>query len=145
MEFEAEFERDFMGRTLSLVKDYHGNFDATLLLNCLLGLLIVPKETSLNKIPADPVSDLRKWGISPESIVSFGKESRKNEHQKTLRGIVHHLRNSVAHFRFKPVHERGIVKGFHFDDQSGFSANIEVSEMREFVEKLAVYLEEQIR
>ena len=65
MQFEKKFERDFMRRTLKLVQEYTGPYDATLLLNCLLGLLIVPKETSLDKIPTDPISKLKDWGISP--------------------------------------------------------------------------------
>jgi hypothetical protein len=74
MEFSDQFERDFMRRTLKLVQDYQGPYDATLLLNCLLGLLIVPKERSIDRIPADPVADLHKWGISPNSIKSFGSD-----------------------------------------------------------------------
>jgi hypothetical protein len=50
VQFEKQFERDFMRRTLKLVQDYQGPYDATLLLNCVLGLLIVTKETSLNSI-----------------------------------------------------------------------------------------------
>lgn len=78
MEFGRKFERDFMQRTLTLVKEYKSPFDATLLVNCLLGLLIVPKETSLEQIPTDPISKLAKWSISPTSIKSFGKANEKN-------------------------------------------------------------------
>jgi len=144
MEFEQEFEQDFMRRTLKLVQEYKGPFDATLLLNCLLGLLIVPKETSLKKIPTDPISELKKWGISPDSIKSFGRKTNKNAHPNTLRGIVYNLRNAVAHFSFLPIHENRVVKGFKFTDSSGFEAIIDVAEVREFVEILADYLERQI-
>jgi hypothetical protein len=41
MENAQQFERDFMRRTLELVRSYRGPYDATDLLNCLLGLLIV--------------------------------------------------------------------------------------------------------
>ena len=68
MEYDQEFERDFMRRTLELVRDYRGPYDATNLLNCLLGLLIVPKEKSLKKIPDEPVAELARWGISPQAI-----------------------------------------------------------------------------
>lgn len=144
MEFAAEFEKDFMKRTLDLVKNYRGEFDATLLLNCLLGLLIVPRETSLQKIPADPIANLTNWGISPASIISFGRRNRSNEYPDTLRGVVYSLRNSVAHFRIVPVQENRSVKGFRFSDMSGFKAVIDVSEMRTFVGKLAEHLEGQI-
>ncbi|MGC8660790.1 MAG: HEPN family nuclease [Desulfomonilaceae bacterium] len=114
MEFAAEFEKDFMKRTLDLVKNYQGDFDTTLLLNCLLGLLIVPRETSLNKIPTDPIYHLKNWGISPESIIRRGSRNRSNEYPDTLRSVVYSLKNSVAHFRIQPVQESRSVKGFHF-------------------------------
>ncbi len=142
MEYSQEFERDFMRRTLTLVKQYKGPYDATLLLNCLLGLLIVPKETSIDRIPTDPISELGKWGISPASIKSFGKKTTKNQHPQTLRGIVWNLRNSVAHFRFRPIHKNRQVIALDFDDRSGFSASIKLDEVRVFVEKLAQHLEQ---
>ena len=129
-----------MNRTLNLVKQYEGPHDATLLLNCLLGLLIVPKETSADRIPLDPLADLAKWGISPKSIISAGNQNLSNRYPETLRGIVHNLRNSVAHFRFKPLHKDEVVIGFEFKDENGFKAVIDIPEMRIFVEKLAEFL-----
>ena len=63
MEYSNQFELDFMKRTLEIVKDYQGERDATLLINCLLGLLVVPKETLFNKIPKDPITALKNWGF----------------------------------------------------------------------------------
>src|SRR5262245_340397 len=77
MEYKQQFERDFMRRTLELVRTYHGPYDPTNLLNCLLGLLIVPKETSIEKVPDEPIADLGRWGISPQSIESFGRNHPK--------------------------------------------------------------------
>jgi hypothetical protein len=138
VEYAKEFERDFMRRTLELVRGYRGPYDATNLLNCLLGLLIVPKETSINKIPAEPVAQLGRWGISPQSIQSFGRD-----HPQTLRQVVWSLRNAVAHFRFKPMHNNGQCVGFEFNDQSGFRAVNDKDEMRVFVERLADHLERE--
>lgn len=137
MSYVGPFEREFMKRTLEIVQRYCGEFDATLLLNCMLGLLIVPRETCLNSIPEDPVSDLSKWGISPNSIQNFGNRRDGN----TLQGLVHSLRNSVAHFRFRPFPEHGNVKGFQFDDANGFQATISLEEMRFFVERLSAHIE----
>lgn len=143
MRYEDKFELDFMKRTLEIVEEYQGELDATLLLNCLLGLLIVPKETSLLKIPKDPIRDLEKWGISPDSIKEFGKETKGNDNPRTLRGIVWHLRNSVAHFRFVPIYDNNQVIGFEFNDQSGFLAELNLSEMNTFVRRLARHIEGQ--
>lgn len=144
MEFEQEFERDFLRRTLDLVKQYDGPYDATLLLNCLLGLLIVPKESSIEKIPEDPVDQLSRWGISPSSIRAFGAITNNSPRPDTLRGIVWNLRNAVAHFRFEPRHHQRRVTGFGFTDRSGFHAEIEIAEIRDFVERLANHLESQV-
>jgi HEPN pEK499 p136 len=141
MEYAEEFERAFMKRTLSLIKSYDGPHDATLLLNCLVGLLIVPRETALNRIPLDPIESLSKWGLSPESILAIARATRQNPQPDTLRGIVYNLRNAVAHFRFTPIHQQRKVKAFRFTDDNGFDATIPVQEMRVFVERLSQYLE----
>jgi len=137
MSFNSDFERAFMERSLVLIREYHGPYDATILLNCLLGLLIVPKEACIKSIPLDPIERLSEWGISRKSIKQFGKSSGEDDNPKTLRGIVWHLRNAVAHFRFRPIPETGEVRAFHFHDQSGFEAEVPLNELREFVEKLA--------
>lgn len=142
MSFNSDFERAFMERSLLLVKEYKGPYDATILLNCLLGLLIVPKETCIKAIPLDPIDGLRKWGISPSSIENFGNSKGEDDNPYTLRGLVWHLRNAVAHFRFKPCPERGEVKAFHFHDQSGFKATLKLDELRDFVERIAKKLKE---
>jgi len=140
MSYNSDFERAFIERSLGLVQEYKGPHDATLLLNCLLGLLVVPKESCLAAIPADPISDLRKWGIDPSAISDFGRADRPDEDPHNLRGLVWRLRNSVAHFRFRPEPEQGEVKAFHFHDKSGFKATVELAQLRTFVERLAAHI-----
>lgn len=141
MSFNSDFERAFMKRSLELVRSYTGPYDATLLLNCLLGLLVVPKESCLKAIPLDRIETLQDWGISPSCIVSFGKSRGEDDDPETLRGLVWKLRNAVAHFRFRPFPENGNVVGFHFEDMSGFKADVPLADLRRFVERLAIVLE----
>lgn len=122
------------------MKDYKGPFDATLLLNCLLGLLVVPKESCLLEIPQDSSSEFMKWGIDPSSVQEYGKATAKNNDARNLRGLVWRLRNAVAHFRFRPEPPHGEVKAFAFHDQNGFKALIPLEQLRVFVEKLASHL-----
>ena len=142
MSFKSDFDRAFMKRSLEIVQTYNGPYDATILLNCLLGLLIVPKERCLKAIPLDSIDDLAEWGISPSAIQDFGTTNGKDDDPHTLRGIVWHLRNAVAHFRFEPGPPTGEVKAFYFSDGSGFKARIDLAEMRAFVERLARHLHE---
>lgn len=142
MEYEPQFARDFMHRTLTIAQEYVGPFDATLLINCLLGLLLVPKEALIDKIPPDPFERLSDWGISPKSIKGFGKCDYGHEHSPNLRQLVRRMRNAVAHFKIDPVHEDGEVAAFSFRDKNGFHAVISLSEIDTFVKKLAAHLEE---
>jgi len=143
MEYDRDFARSFTRRTLTLVGDYDGALDATLLINCLLGLLIVPKETLVDKIPTTPFESLQEWGINPNSIRKVGRCEFGHEHRPNLRQLVRRLRNAVAHFRIEPKHEAGLVVGYCFQDQGGFHAIISLSEIRVLVEKLAAHLETQ--
>ena len=140
MSYLDNFEHSFMEHTLEIVQGYKGPFEATILINCLLGLLVVPKETSLEAIPLDPLTDLPKWGIRTDSIESVGKATRANPQPETIRGLVHNLRNSVAHFRLKPIPQSSLVRAFEFTDNNGMKATITLQEMRDFVEKLASHL-----
>ena len=140
MSYNSDFERAFIERSLSLVQEYKGPFDATLLLNCLLGLLVVPKESCLAAIPLIPIAELGKWGIDPSAITSYGKSKGDDDNPQNLRGLVWRLRNSVAHFRFRPVQAKGEVVAFSFEDQSGFQATVPLAELRVFVERLASHI-----
>lgn len=142
MEYDPDFERDFMRRTLAIVQGYDGTFDATILINCLLGLLVMPKETLFNKIPMEPYENLAKWGVSPTSVKKFGKCEYGHEHPPTLRQLVKRMRNAVAHFKIVPVHNHGEVDAYEFKDRNGFHAVISVSELKSFVTKLAAHLEQ---
>jgi hypothetical protein len=141
MEYQADFERTFMRRTLEILRTYEGAHDATMLVNCLLGLLIVPKERSLDRIPEDPLPSLGTWGISPQSIRRFGKCQCGHAHPEDLRQLVKSMRNAVAHFRIKPQHANGKCTGFEFKDQSGFHAVVSLEEMNAFARRLAEHLE----
>jgi hypothetical protein len=141
VEYEAPFPLSFMERTRALVRDYRGPYDSTLLVNCLLGLLLVPKEAFLELIPEDPPEFFAKWGFGPDSVRSFGKPTKKTPRPETLRGVVHSLRNAVAHFRFVPKHQAAEVVAFDFHDLTGFAATLTVEETRQFIEAMAAHLE----
>jgi len=137
MEYEAEFEQTFIKRTLELVNGYSKQYDATLLINCLLGLLVIPKERYIEKIPLDPIANLEQWGISPSSIKSPGKKTGNNNDPKTFRGVIQNLRNAVAHFQVSPVHKDQKVSGFQFQTHSGFDAELQLSEIKALVKHLS--------
>jgi len=144
MSYLSNFERSFSEHTLAIVEAYSGEHDATLLINCLLGLLVVPKETMLNAIPETPLSGLSAWGIEPSSIKTKGQPRGKNDpNPDTLRGLVFNMRHAVAHFRIKPIPSKGEVQAFEFTNDRGLRAEVPLAELREFVKRLSAHLREQ--
>lgn len=141
MEYEPDFAKSFMHRTLEIARDYNGPYEATLLINCMLGLLVLPKEALIEKIPTTPFESLADWGIHPSSIRSPGTCEYGHEHSPNLRQLVRRMRNAVAHFKIEPFPSKGEVKGFTFKDRNGFNARLKLSELRAFVTKLSAHLE----
>jgi hypothetical protein len=144
MSYNSDFQRAFVERSLLLISGYSGPYDATILLNCLLGLVIVPNEQCFCSLPADPLDAFEKvWGIPPSAIVHPGDYSNSpkrkwNNLPYNLRLFVRDLRNAIAHFCFSPVPETGEVQSFKFwSDRNGFVAQIQVEHLRTFVERLA--------
>lgn len=142
MSYLSNFERSFSENTLAVLDGYSGEYDATLLINCLLGLLVLPKETMLDAIPEIPISDLKNWGVNISSLKIA--EARKNDPDPgTLRGLVFNMRHSVAHFRIKPIPSEGEVEGFEFKNDRGLHAEFSLSELRVFLRNLSSHLKNQ--
>lgn len=140
MQYETEFAKSFMSRTLKIVTEYDGAYDATLLINCLLGLLVLPKEALLEKIPATLFGSLDQWGIQPSAIKCSGKCDYGHQHDLNLRQLVRRMRNAVAHFQVEPFPKKGAVEGFTFKNRNGFRVELTNSELKQFVVKLSEYL-----
>lgn len=142
MEYEPEFTKSFMSRTLVIVNEYQGPYDATLLINCMLGLLVLPKETLLNKLPDAPFDQFSQCGIQPNSIKNHGRCDYGHPHELNRRQLIRRMRNAVSHFRVEPFQSPGNVQGFEFKDQNGFHAKLTLQELKEFVIKLSEYLQQ---
>ena len=83
-----KFEKDFIVRTKSLLDNYSRDYDVTLFINCMLGLLVIPKEKHPNLLTNDI--------IPPDMLERIVKCCRKKK-EKELKEIIRHLRNAVAH------------------------------------------------
>ncbi|MFZ5809259.1 MAG: HEPN family nuclease [Chloroflexota bacterium] len=148
MEYEI-FERDFIVRTLKILNQYETlvmgkvaeseQFEVTLLINCLLGLLVLPKERCYVSIPELSLDQLTEWGLAPEFIQSWGNHPHnlKPEQYCTLLEIVQRLRNGVAHTHVKPLGNGNEITKLEFTDRNGFRAVVPVQNLKIFVTKLA--------
>lgn len=96
-------EHDFIDRTLALIAQYDSilykykfeqQYNYTLLLNCLLGVIVMPKSRLYSHIPNHRItSQLKKEMGLVDSYI----------HPKftTLRELISALRNSIAHFNIE--------------------------------------------
>jgi hypothetical protein len=136
-------EYDFIDRTKKIIKQYDEvklpkdeKFEVTLLLNCLVGLLILPQQNWFEDLPTSIVTQ-KEWGIKEEHI-SFIKQGET----KNVKDIAKHLRNSIAHYHFMAFenksHDISSIKFEDYDSQKNktFEAIIPVISIRQFTERL---------
>ncbi len=143
------FPLDFTKRTLELVNEYKGDYEATLLVNCLLGLLIAPneyeeikeelrKENSNAKVWKDFIDKVENWEKCK------AKEGKQKQRAANLMNFIKSIRNSLAHFYFEPIQEKR-VKGFRFRDTNGFKVDLTNKEIKKLVQTLTPIAERAFR
>lgn len=85
------FEKDFVTRTLETIHKTPSDYEVTLLINCLLGLVVLPDEKLYNQIFTRPLNQLPAgWGLSSANII--------NGNCATLKNLLHRMRHSISHF-----------------------------------------------
>lgn len=103
----TDLEVEFIERTMELIEQYYGElekyryekqFNYTLILNCMLGLIVMPKEKVISYVPNDRLtSDFKKHiGLVNSDL---------HDDIKTLRNLIQRLRNSIAHFNINVISE----------------------------------------
>ncbi len=135
-------EFDFIYRTKVIIEQYDKlklskseKFEVTLLLNCLVGLLILPQQNWFNSLPTDLVTQ-KEWGIDQQhiSVIKIGEI-------KNVKNVARHLRNSIAHYNFKAFDNKSNdISSIKFEDydqkNKTFEAIIPISSIKHFVTKL---------
>lgn len=112
------FPIEFVERTRILLQEYDGPYAVSNLLNCTLGLLILPYEVvktspgSLWKTEISALPDLPAFQLSFfEPIQSIDKTGVKRFYPKTLKVLLQKIRNGLAHQDIEPINERGEFVG----------------------------------
>ena len=156
----SQFDYTFTRRTLEIVhQSGAGPYEVTNLINCLLGLLLVPRDSVFAALPDVPVKGLHSWGITRKSIRKFsagrkgngrngnGRKRRSASNRRTghpdgptLRQLVEQLRTAVAGGRLKPRIANNRFVGLELRDGQGFHMVLTTLELKRFVRKLAQYL-----
>jgi hypothetical protein len=114
-------ETDFIERTLELISqyetilykyDFEKQFNYTLLINCLLGLIVFPKERAISFLPKEKITKdlLNSMGIERSSF---------NSEITDLKDLIIALRHSIAHFdiHFVSENDEFLIDNIHFKDR----------------------------
>jgi micrococcal nuclease len=154
----SQFDYAYTRRTLELLhQSGAGPYEVTNLINCLLGLLLVPKDSVFAALPDVPVKGLSSWGITRKSIRKFSVARKSNGRKRrgtgnrsngsnghaagpTLRQLVEQLRTAVAGGTLKPRIANNRFVGLELRDGQGFHMVLTTLELKRFVRKLAQYL-----
>lgn len=129
-----QIEIDFIRRTLVLVKEYDGQYDATFLINCCLGLLVFPKERHFKSIPDVEIpAEGVFWGLSRNNITvpCSGCGYKVSE-------VVRRLRNGVCHFNVRSLPDSSDnISTLEIKDHGGFKAVLKLPELKQFIIEFA--------
>ncbi|MGR1221338.1 HEPN family nuclease [Metapseudomonas otitidis] len=148
----TDLELDFVERTISLIEQYTNlvqekpfaeQLNYTLTINCLLGLVVMPKERIITYISKEKLSaeNLQKMGLF---------KSRVDDSIKTLRDLIKNLRHAIAHFSIEVISEcdkrlidRIVFKGA--EGQAQVIADFRAQEIFPFLQYYANSLIENMR
>lgn len=110
-EFCKPIEQSFSCRSYQIIDEYAGDKDATLLINCLLGLLVIPFEKNRSRFKKDKyTSELMTFF---ERMQAAGKYT-PHEGNENPYLIIRCLRNAIAHCKFSAYPSEGSIEGFCF-------------------------------
>ena len=135
-----KIESDFIKRTLSIIEEYSGDNEVTLLINCCIGLLVLPKEKYKNLPKSSSDSDYNVWGLSKDNI-QFGSIEYRNY---KISNIIRRMRNGVSHFNIVTLpNGSGNISTLKISDKdprnsaNTFSIEIQIENLKHFLTKLA--------
>lgn len=134
---EKSIEKDFVERTIHILHNYDGPYGVTLLINCLLGLIVLPKERDYNHISEKNGVTFADLGIDTGVVKSWG---RICEEERTAARFIRCMRNSIAHIKIESLGKEKEIEFLRFSDESGFEAILGIDELKQMVLHLADYI-----
>jgi hypothetical protein len=149
------FDIDFVRNTKEVLVEYGGKYDVSNLLNCTLGLIILPYErvkatnqpfweTKIDRFKDLPPFELRCF----KPIKGRNRKTRTLEYYpETLEFLLKKIRNGLAHQNIEPVAESKIFKGVIIRNYYGEAPHrvmdLEVEFSKEQLKGFALFIAEQ--
>lgn len=136
MDYKA-IEVDFVKRTLEMICNYDGDYEVTFLINCCLGLLVLPREKHYKSIPKQEIPTTGSlWGLSRDSVTVDCQYCGY-----MLSDVIRRIRNGICHFKIKTLpDDTGEIGKIEIKDRGRFKAVLSIDQFS----KLAVSLAEHV-
>lgn len=137
---EKDFDIEFIERTQTLIKEYNGQTEFTLLLNCLLGLIILPNQfnqrkrlkyldSELTEIP-DIFNSLKinkNFKFNPTKRERGSNPPRYVPAKQNLKSLLKSIKNALSHIEtIKPINKNEKWVGVKLIDKNMTTQNIEM-------------------
>ena len=114
----TNFTKDFVNRTQDILNNYYGKYEVTNLINCCLGLIIIPKQNIGIKFPNYTFDNSNKrFGISKKNIIF------EESYNFSLSNILRHIRNGIAHGRIDQKTIKNKIVGLRIHDKQNSDSN----------------------
>ena len=144
-----KFDLQFIERTRKIIEGYKGIYNITLLLNCLLGLIVLPSEfykrKSRNFFERD-LSEIKEIRHLVNEIL-FNPTKKKNGiwigDRRSLQNLIKKVRNGVSHQQIECVEDKSkwekvIIRDFNFYNNNNLE--LEVSWTPKQLKEFAIFV-----
>ncbi|MCJ7583724.1 MAG: HEPN family nuclease [Anaerolineales bacterium] len=147
------FETEFVQRTRHILRRYRGKYKLSNVINCTLGLIILPNEMlnhSQNPIwemPIGGIPEINNLRIRRFEPIKKKKRSGEIENfPKTLKIFLKKVRNGLAHQNIEPVNTNRIFTGIiirNYYGEGTSDLDLEIEFNREELEGFALFIAEK--
>lgn len=108
-----KFNIDFVKRTITILENYKGEYGFSNLINCTLGLIVLPYERNVSseifKKNITEIDSLPSFTISIFEPIETIKNGKKIFFPKTLKVLLKKIRNGLAHQNISPKNINGVL------------------------------------
>jgi|GEM_PF-673798 len=144
-----KFDIQFIERTKIIIDSYKGSYNITLLLNCLLGLIVLPSEYYKRKARTffdKDISEIKELKELVNGII-FNPTKRKNNNwvadKQNLRNLIKKVRNGVSHQQIECLDKNGrwdkvIIRDFNTSNNNNLE--LEVRWTTKQLKKFAIFV-----
>lgn len=133
-----DFNYDFIERTLEILKTYRGPYEVTQMINCAVGLLVLPQQKLAHHLPIMDLDDSGEFGIYKSNI-------RKCNGEYSFNNVLRHIRNGISHGHIAQVSTReGEIESIKIEDFYRGQKTFEIVVMPKQLEQFAIYTAEAI-